>query len=52
LQRSHRCAEHNAGRNAHNLENAFAVGRAITPVSAGLGRTHTPVRAMRVAAYM
>jgi acyl-coenzyme A synthetase/AMP-(fatty) acid ligase len=25
LQRSHRCAQHNAGRNAHNLENASAV---------------------------
>jgi len=24
LQRSHRCAHHNAVRNAHNLENAFA----------------------------
>jgi acetyl-CoA synthetase len=24
LQRSHRCAQHNAVRNAHNLENAFA----------------------------
>jgi hypothetical protein len=33
LQRSHRCAQHNAGRNAHNLENAFAVqlGKALTP---------------------
>jgi len=33
LQRSHRCAQHNAGRNAHNLENAFAVqpGKALAP---------------------
>src|SRR5258708_6356057 len=25
LQRIHRCAQHNAVRNAHNLENAFVV---------------------------
>jgi acetyl-CoA synthetase len=33
LQRSHSCAQHNAGRNAHNLENAFAVqlGKALAP---------------------
>jgi acetyl-CoA synthetase len=33
LQRSHRCAQHNAVRNAHNLENAFAahVGKALAP---------------------
>jgi hypothetical protein len=33
LQRSHRCAEHNAVRNAHNLENAFAAqpGKALAP---------------------
>jgi acetyl-CoA synthetase len=33
LQRSHRCAQHNAVRNAHNLENAFAaqLGKALAP---------------------
>jgi acetyl-CoA synthetase len=33
LQRSHRCAHHNAVRNAHNLENAFAaqLGKALAP---------------------
>jgi acetyl-CoA synthetase len=33
LQRSHRRAHHNAVRNAHNLENAFAaqLGKALTP---------------------
>jgi acetyl-CoA synthetase len=33
LQRSHPCAHHNAVRNAHNLENAFAAqfGKAIAP---------------------
>jgi len=33
LQRSHRCAHHNAVRNAHNLENAFAAqpGKALAP---------------------
>jgi acetyl-CoA synthetase len=33
LQRSHRCAHHNAVRNAHNLENAFAaqLGKAFAP---------------------
>jgi acetyl-CoA synthetase len=33
LQRSHRCAQHNAVRDAHNLENAFAVqlGKALAP---------------------
>jgi acetyl-CoA synthetase len=31
LQRSHRCAQHNAVGNAHNLENAFAtrLGKAL-----------------------
>jgi acetyl-CoA synthetase len=33
LQRSHRCAHHNAVQNAHNLENAFAAqpGKALGP---------------------
>jgi acetyl-CoA synthetase len=33
LQRSHRCAQHNAVRNAHNLENAFAahLGKTLAP---------------------
>jgi acetyl-CoA synthetase len=33
LQRSHRCAHHNAVRNAHNLENAFAaqLGKTLAP---------------------
>jgi acetyl-CoA synthetase len=33
LQRSHRRAQHNAVRNAHNLENAFAaqLGKALAP---------------------
>jgi acetyl-CoA synthetase len=33
LQRSHRCAQHNAIRNAHNLENALAtqLGKALAP---------------------
>jgi acetyl-CoA synthetase len=33
LQRSHHCAHHNAVRNAHNLENAFAaqLGKALAP---------------------
>jgi acetyl-CoA synthetase len=33
LQRSHRCAQHNAVRNAHNLESAFAahLGKALAP---------------------
>jgi acetyl-CoA synthetase len=33
LKRSHRCAQHNAVRNAHNLENAFAaqLGKALAP---------------------
>jgi len=33
LRRSHRRAQHNAVRNAHNLENAFAaqLGKAIAP---------------------
>jgi acetyl-CoA synthetase len=33
LQRSHRCAQHNAVRKAHNLENAFAahLGKALVP---------------------
>jgi acetyl-CoA synthetase len=33
LQRTHRSAQHNAVRNAHNLENAFAVqlGKALAP---------------------
>jgi acetyl-CoA synthetase len=33
LQRSHRCAQHNAVRNAHNLENGFAahLGKALAP---------------------
>jgi acetyl-CoA synthetase len=33
LQRSHRGAHHNAVRNAHNLENAFAAqpGKALAP---------------------
>jgi acetyl-CoA synthetase len=33
LQGSHRCAHHNAVRNAHNLENAFAAqpGKALAP---------------------
>jgi acetyl-CoA synthetase len=33
LQRSHRCAHHNAVRNAHNLEKEFVVqpGKALAP---------------------
>jgi acetyl-CoA synthetase len=33
LQGSHRCAQHNAVRNAHNLEDAFAaqLGKALVP---------------------
>src|SRR5260370_8202496 len=48
LQRSHRCAQHNAVRNAHNLENPFAaqLGKALAPTEVlfvgDIPKTRTP----------